>query len=440
MPQKYIKILTFLGLIAIVAVQSLWLVNTYQLIDGKIRQACSRLFPKSVLDEVADRLNQVSDSEDAELTIHLEETANIEEASGPELVSRLIVAFNHYADSVYQSTFSASALDSIFTEALAGEGIYVQVHSQVLDSVRSVNASSSLLSFKHIETQPVFLDAGKTTLVQARIVNPYWAICRQMGISLIATVFLIILVVVCLLYQVKIILRQNKIARLRQDFTYAMIHDMKTPINTITMAGHTLESGALDNKPELKRQYFSILNEESGHLLQLSERILTIAKLEQSNLKLTLAPVHIYPLLDELVCKYKVKAKKVVDFQIDCPEMLEVMADEAYLKEAVSNLIDNSLKYSHEEVQIRLSACRENGYVVIKVWDNGWGISRQQQKHIFEKFQRGGLEEKKDKRIAGFGLGLNYVYKVITAMDGSVHVDSVEGKYSEFVLVLPDKV
>lgn len=94
-----------------------------------------------------------------------------------------------------------------------------------------------------------------------------------MGISLIATVFLIVLVVVCLLYQVKIILRQNKIARLRQDFTYAMIHDMKTPINTITMAGHTLESGVLDNKPELKRQYFSILNEESGHLLQLSERI-----------------------------------------------------------------------------------------------------------------------------------------------------------------------
>ena len=147
MPQKYIKILTFLGLIAIVAVQSLWLVNTYHLIDGKIRQACSRLFPKSVLDEVADRLNQASNSEDAELTIHLEETANIEEASGPELVSRLIVAFNHYADSVYQSTFSASALDSIFTEALAGEGIYVQVHSQVLDSARSVNASSSLLSF-----------------------------------------------------------------------------------------------------------------------------------------------------------------------------------------------------------------------------------------------------------------------------------------------------
>ena len=243
------------------------------MIDGKIRQACSRLFPKSVLDEEADRLNQASDSEDAELTIHLTETANIEEASGPELINRLIVAFNHYADSIYQSAFSTSALDSIFTEALAGEGIYVQVHSQVLDSARSVNASSSLLSFKHIETQPVFLDEGKTTLVQARIVNPYWEICRQMGISLIATVFLIILVVVCLLYQVKIILRQNKIARLRQDFTYAMIHDMKTPINTITMAGHTLESGVLDNKPELKRQYFSILNEESGHLLQLSERI-----------------------------------------------------------------------------------------------------------------------------------------------------------------------
>lgn len=91
MPQKYIKILTFLGLIAIVAVQSLWLVNTYQLIDGKIRQAFSRLFPKSVLDEVANRLDRISDSEDAELTIHLTETANIQEASGPELISRLII-------------------------------------------------------------------------------------------------------------------------------------------------------------------------------------------------------------------------------------------------------------------------------------------------------------------------------------------------------------
>ena len=340
MPQKYIKILTFLGLIAIVAVQSLWLVNTYQLIDGKIRQACSRLFPKSVLDEVADRLNQVSDSEDAELTIHLEETANIEEASGPELVSRLIVAFNHYADSVYQSTFSASALDSIFTEALAGEGIYVQVHSQVLDSARSVNASSSLLSFKHIETQPVFLDEGKTTLVQARIVNPYWAICRQMGISLIATVFLIILVVVCLLYQVKIILRQNKIARLRQDFTYAMIHDMKTPLSSITMCTSFLHSGRLDDKPEMKEKYFTIVENEADHLLALTNKILTLSKLENHKLEMNKKKISFEPIIEDLKEKFITKSDKPIHFTIDLKAKEVYVVSQRKIKEPFSTSLN----------------------------------------------------------------------------------------------------
>jgi two-component system phosphate regulon sensor histidine kinase PhoR len=68
---------------------------------------------------------------------------------------------------------------------------------------------------------------------------------------------------------------------------------------------------------------------------------------------------------------------------------------------------------------------------------SGWGIPLKQQKRIFEKFQRGGLEYKKEKKVSGFGLGLNYVYKVITAMGGNVTVESIEGKYSEFTLTLP---
>ena len=112
-------------------------------------------------------------------------------------------------------------------------------------------------------------------------------------------------------------------------------------------------------------------------------------------------------------------------------------ADAEYLKEALGNLIDNSLKYSDERVTIRLSAEEQNRHVLIRVWDNGWGIPLKQQKHIFEKFDRGGLEYKKEKKVSGFGLGLNFVHKVITAMGGSVSVNSIEGKFSEFTLTLP---
>ena len=216
-----------------------------------------------------------------------------------------------------------------------------------------------------------------------------------------------------------------------------MIHDMKTPITTISMTGHTLESGLLDQNPELKKQYFAILHEESAHLLGLSEKILTIAKLEQSRLKLAQEPVSLPALFDELTQKYCVQTDKEVTFETHCPDSLKVMADAEYLKEVLSNLIDNSLKYSDERVTIRLSAEEQNRHILIRVWDNGWGIPLKQQKHIFEKFDRGGLEYKKEKKVSGFGLGLNFVHKVITAMGGSVSVNSIEGKFSEFTLILP---
>ena len=142
-------------------------------------------------------------------------------------------------------------------------------------------------------------------------------------------------------------------------------------------------------------------------------------------------------MFDELVKKFEVKTEKKATFEIDCPSLPPFLADEEYLKEAISNLIDNSLKYSGDTVRIRLSAKVEDGFIRISVRDNGWGIPLKRRKRIFEKFDRGGLEYKKDKKVSGFGLGLNYVYRVITAMGGKVELDSVEGAYSEFILSLP---
>lgn len=439
---KYIKILTALGLVAIVAIQSLWLVNTYRLIELQLLQTGNRLFPKTVIDEAIMRLKELKD-EGSEVDVEAVRVFNWEESSNEQaMLDFITTTLHHYADSLYNSTVSLPLLDSLFTAVLANDGYHAKLVCQVVDSSGNIllgkeNAKVKP-SIRTVETKPVFINEEHTRAVQAIIVNPYWIAFQKMGMMLVATVLLILFVAGCIVYQVKIIIRQNKIARLRQDFTYAMIHDMKTPISTISMAGHTLESGILDNKPELRKQYFSILKEESSHLLNLSEKILTIAKSEQSRLKLVKSEVDLPKLFDELVKKFQVKAEKKVFFEIDCPPSLpSFLADEEYLKEAIGNLIDNSIKYSNEEVRIRLSAEAENGYVYIKVWDNGWGIPLKQQKRIFEKFERGGLEYRKEKKVSGFGLGLNYVYRVLTEMNGLVEVNSVEGIYSEFILSLP---
>ena len=442
MTGKYIKILTALGLVAIVAIQSLWLMNTYRLIEVQVEQASNRLFPNVVIKEAIERLRVFKDKNE-DVDVEAVQVFNWEESSNNEaMLDFITTTLNHYADSAYHSSVSLPLLDSLFTEALEKENYHAELVCQVVDSLGNILQeevpAQTQPSFHTIQTKPVFINNEHTQAVQAVIVNPYWIAFQKMGMMLVATALLILFVAGCIVYQVQIIIKQNKIARLRQDFTYAMIHDMKTPISTISMAGHTLESGILDSKPELRKQYFAILNEESTHLLSLSEKILTIAKPEQSRLKLVKSEVDLLTLFDELVQKYKVKAEKPVQFEVDCPASLPLfLADEEYLKEAICNLIDNSLKYSYEAVRIRLSAEPGKDVIYIKVWDNGWGIPLKQQKRIFEKFERGGLEYKKDKKVSGFGLGLNYVYRVMMAMGGSVSLNSVEGAYSEFTLSLP---
>lgn len=439
---KYIKIITFLGLLVIVIIQSVWLVKTYQLIELQLTQSGNRIFPKSVLNEVLERLNVIAEESGEEKTLNLSTNMDYNEnISDKTLKEHLISFLNNYADSLYESHISLPLLDSIFKADLKEEGYNAELYCIKVDSTGVPLCVEEnvpeIHSFRTIRTSVVTINKDKTECVQAVIVNPYWIAVREMSVLLIATALLICFVAGCIIYQIKIIMKQNKIAMLRQDFTYAMIHDMKTPINTITMVGHVLESGMMDNNPELKRQYFSILKEESMHLLSLAERILTIAKIEQSRLKLSDEEVDLNCMFEELIKKFSVKSDKSVEFIKDLRLKSPIIADREYLKEALSNLIDNSIKYSDDKVTVRLTAEEHENSVLIKVWDDGWGIPLKEQKRIFEKFHRGGLEYKKENKVSGFGLGLNYVYKVITAMNGSVSLNSIEGEYSEFILTLP---
>lgn len=175
--------------------------------------------------------------------------------------------------------------------------------------------------------------------------------------------------------QVRIIRRQDELAHIREDFSYAMIHDMKTPITSILMGLKVLRSGKVADKP--------------------------------------------------------------VSFRLHIEEE-DVYADEEYLKEAVSNLIDNAIKYSKESVEIEITSCLNHPYTQIKVRDNGIGIPLAAQRTVFDKFERVvACPDGTTPKVSGFGLGLNYVMNVARAHGGYVSVESREGKYSEFTISLP---
>ena len=296
------------------------------------------------------------------------------------------------------------------------------------------NKPSSLFS---LQTDKVPLRKDYSIVIQAQFVNPNNLFFGKMGLLLVSTTILLIFVVFCIIYQVKIISKINKISQIREDFSYAMVHDMKTPLSTIMMVQDMLESGRLDSKPEIKNKYMSIAKSETDHLFALTNKILTISKLESHKLEMNKTEVELTPIIEKLTEKFKAKAQKPVNFIISL-QAKAAYADNDYLGEVLSNLIDNAIKYSKESVEINITTEESERYTILKVRDNGLGISEADQKVIFQKYERAAAAKRSRRNGAsGFGLGLNFVDQVIKAHDGRIFVNSTEGEFTEFTIYLP---
>ena len=292
-------------------------------------------------------------------------------------------------------------------------------------------------SFMAVKPKYFPIRSDYTQVVQLVLTNPYQTFLKRMGLLLAGTFIIMLLVIVCIGHQVRFISRFEKIFQIREDFSYAMIHDMKTPLTTIIMALKFLRSGKLDDKPEMKDRYFSIAETESDHLLTLTNKVLTISKLENHKLEMNKTTVDLVPMLDKLTEKFKTKSQKPVEFTLDL-QSKSAYADSEYLEEVISNLIDNSIKYSKDSVQINITAEESDRYTALKIRDNGLGIAEKDIHLIFQKFERtSAVKRNRRNGVSGFGLGLSFVDQVVKAHHGKTFVTSIEGEFTEFIIYLP---
>lgn len=191
------------------------------------------------------------------------------------------------------------------------------------------------------------------------------------------------------------------------------------------------------NKVGLYDHYMmDIMEKESQRLLAQTEKVLTISKMESGSVAINKEKVPLEPMVREVTDAYLLKATKPVSFHHDI-RVKDAYVEEEYFKEVLSNLIDNALKYSKQEVEIWITTERQGRNTAISIRDNGIGISEKDQRIIFEKFERAPSVRSRKERIAGFGLGLTYVKRVIEAHGGSVTVKSKLKKYTEFTITIP---
>ena len=256
----------------------------------------------------------------------------------------------------------------------------------------------------------------------------------------LASFLMLIITLLCIFKQVGIIRWQQNNAKMKKIMTYSMIHDIKTPLSTIRLGLGALDHERIANDSEKRTKYLQVISTETQHAYSLINRILTISKSQAGKLELKKVQVNMTSMLSKMEENFRVNRLKNVSFEnhINCQY---AFADEEYLKEIFYNLIDNSIKYSDGDVTIRISTDKVDKGVSIRVRDNGIGISKADQKVIFDKYERASAAKRtfKKKGAPGFGLGLTYVFQVIDAHEGMIGVESELGKYTEFSIFLPDQ-
>ncbi|MES5135982.1 HAMP domain-containing sensor histidine kinase [Prevotella amnii] len=423
---KYIRWFTYIGLLAIITLQCIWLYTTYNLIKQDIQDECNRILNNALYAEV----NRVSQ--------YIPDGKEI--AGGTQNDS--VPSITYLYDGLYQLgiKYSIQEIDSIVGMQLRERKIFSDYTILSINpethSIYEKSNDCKLFQFGTIQSSIIPTRLDFSYGIQIALNSPYLHIIKSLGLLLILTVILVVFVISCIAYQISIIVRINKISQIREDFSYAMVHDMKTPLSTILTALSFLHGGKLDNKPETKEKFFNIAKEEANHLLTLTNKVLTISKLENNKLEMSLEKIMLEPMFDRLSEKFRVKSLKPVFFEFDF-QVNEIYADAEYIEEVFSNMIDNSIKYSKERANIKISSSSNNLYNIIKICDDGLGISEKDLRNIFDKYERAAASRSRKKQTAGFGLGLNLVQQVIEAHNGRIIVNSIKGEFTEFIIYLP---
>lgn len=433
MKYKNISALVFIGAFAIIILQLLWLYNTYVALENNLYKESNTILIKAIRREISIRFKSAPKGTEI-VGVSIPANAQKNELA-PEIVS-----LNEGLSNIGLE-ISLSKIDSIASNMLNDIDLPCSISINKIKTsdnkvLSSSNPKPKIFLFGKIKSKIINITADSSQGVQLEIINPYMFLLGKMSLLIIITIIVLSFIIGCIIYQINIISKLQVILQIREDFSYAMVHDMKTPLSSILSALNFLQGGRLDNKPEMKEKFFNIAKDEADHLLTLTNKILTISKLENNKLEMNCEIVTLKPLLLKISEKFRVKAPKPVTFKFDLVAEC-IYADAEYIEEVFCNMIDNSIKYSKDRVDIKISSSENSKYSIIKIYDNGLGMNEDDQLKIFNKYERAYAGRKKKTYASGFGLGLNFVQQVIEAHKGKIIVNSVEGEFTEFIIYLP---
>ena len=259
------------------------------------------------------------------------------------------------------------------------------------------------------------------------------------SITLMAALSIIFTLIIVIAYSSALsqLIRQRQISEIKTDFINNMTHEFKTPIATINLALDAIKNPKVSGDPEKVSHYHKMIRDENRRMHAQVENVLRISRLEKNELDLKKERLDLHELIDEAITHIDLIVQDRGGYVKTHLGALQssILANQIHFTNVIVNILDNAVKYSPEEPKIDVYTENVKNYVVMKIRDQGSGMSKMVQKKVFEKFYR---EHTGDiHNVKGHGLGLAYVKRIVDDHHGQISVESEKEKGSTFIIKLP---
>lgn len=341
--------------------------------------------------------------------------------------------------------FNYQELDSLVIEQLLVNGIDIHpVVGLYNGTERSFLYSSDPQHEQKLEESPYrynFHPAGVVSNSQFFIILSFPSaqlfLQRNSNLFVYLSFFLVLIIAAMFIISLRAMANQRKLDQMKSEFINNMTHEIKTPLATIGLACEMLRDDTISQDSESRKNFIGIINDENQRMRVLVETILQSAKMSNKNFRINPKEVDVHQIIGKVAQSFKLPiANRGGRLTTELhAEPSVIVADELHITNLVYNLIDNGIKYSSDAPDITVSTRIADQFLELRVSDHGIGISKEDQKHVFEKFYR--VSTGNVHNVKGFGIGLNYVAQVVKLHHGHIALESELGEGSTFIISLP---
>ncbi|RZJ35363.1 MAG: HAMP domain-containing histidine kinase [Flavobacterium sp.] len=340
-----------------------------------------------------------------------------------------------------QERVSKEKLQSLLENELKSYGVNTPFEFAIYSNGLATKIRSERFKYDKEATysNPVFPDNDGKSKYQLLVTFPQkkkFLFSELIGITVLSIVFTLI-IIIAYSSALNQLIKQRQISEIKTDFINNMTHEFKTPIATINLALDAIRNPKTIEDPEKTRRYLQMIRDENKRMHAQVENVLRISKLERKELEISKEPYDIHEIIQEAIEHVNLiieDREGTIETHLNA-NRVTVLLNDVHFTNVLVNILDNAIKYSPEQPVIDIYTENVKDFVLIRIKDQGLGMSKAAQKKIFEKFYR---EHTGDlHNVKGHGLGLAYVKRIVEDHNGQVFVESEKGKGSTFIIKIP---